>query len=33
MLGLRGKASSTQEMEDTGIKLKTIRLTKNGTPH
>lgn len=33
MLGLRGKSSSTQEMEDAGIKLKTIRLTKNGTPH
>ena len=33
MLGLEGKSSSTQEMEDAGIKLKTIRLTKNGTPH
>ena len=33
MLGLEGKASSTQEMADAGIKLKTIRLTKNGTPH
>ena len=33
MLGLEGKATSTQEMADAGIKLKTIRLTKNGTPH
>lgn len=33
MLGLEGKASSTQEMADAGIKLKTIRLNKNGTPH
>ena len=33
MLGLEGKSSSTQEMADAGIKLKTIRLTKNGTPH
>ena len=33
MLGLEGKASSTQEMADAGIKLKTIRLAKNGTPH
>lgn len=33
MLGLSGKSSSTQEMEDAGIKLKTVRLTKNGTPH
>ena len=33
MLGLDGKASSTQEMADAGIKLKTVRLTKNGTPH
>ena len=33
MLGLEGKASSAQEMADAGIKLKTIRLTKNGTPH
>ena len=33
MLGLTGKASSTQEMVDAGIKLKTVRLTKNGTPH
>lgn len=33
MLGLEGKATSTQEMEDAGIKLKTIRLSKNGTPH
>lgn len=33
MLGLEGKSSSTQEMADAGIKLKTIRLNKNGTPH
>lgn len=33
MLGLEGKASSTQEMADAGIKLKTIRLNKNDTPH
>ena len=33
MLGLQGKSSSTQEMADAGIKLKTIRLNKNGTPH
>ena len=33
MLGLEGKASSTQEMEDAGIKLKTVRLNKNGMPH
>lgn len=33
MLGLRGKETATQEMEDSGIKLKTIRLNKNGTPH
>lgn len=33
MLGLQGKASSTQEMADAGIKLKTVRLSKNGTPH
>ena len=33
MLGLQGKASSTQEMADAGIKLKTIRLDKNDTPH
>lgn len=33
MLGLSGKASSTQEMEDAGIKLKIIRLKKNGKPH
>lgn len=33
MLGLTGKASSTQEMKDAGIKLKTVRLNKNGMPH
>ena len=33
MLGLKGKDSSTQEMEDAGIKLKTVRLQQNGTPH
>ena len=33
MLGLEGKATSTQEMADAGIKLKTVRLSKNGTPH
>lgn len=33
MIGLRGKSSSTQEMEDAGIKLKTVRLCRNGTPH
>ena len=33
MLGLEGNDSSTQEMEDAGIKLKTVRLRRNGTPH
>lgn len=33
MLGLKGRESSTQEMADAGIKLKTIRLRKNGTPY
>lgn len=33
MLGLTGRDSSTQEMVDAGIKLKTVRLTKNGMPH
>ena len=33
MLGLSGNDSSTQEMEDVGIKLKTVHLKKNGTPH
>lgn len=33
MLGLSGNASSTQEMEDAGIKLKIVRLKKNGKPH
>mgnify|MGYP003313149511 CR=1 FL=1 len=33
MLGLQGKDSSTVEMLDAGIKLKTVRLRKNGVPH
>ncbi|MGI6714510.1 MAG: Sau3AI family type II restriction endonuclease [Bacilli bacterium] len=33
MLGLEGKSSSTQEMADAGIKLKTVRLNKNGVPY
>lgn len=33
MLGLKGKSSSTREMVYAGIKLKTVRLTKNGIPH
>ena len=33
MLGLEGRDSSTREMMDAGIKLKTIRLNTNGTPH
>ena len=33
MLGLSGKDSSTQEMADAGIKLKIVRLKKNGKPH
>ena len=33
MLGLTGKDSSTQEMADAGIKLKIVRLKKNGKPH
>ena len=33
MLGLKGNEISTQEMADAGIKLKTVRATKNGTPH
>ena len=33
MLGLSGKESSTQEMADAGIKLKIVRLKKNGKPH
>ncbi|MFA5421317.1 MAG: Sau3AI family type II restriction endonuclease [Bacilli bacterium] len=33
MLGLTGKQSSTQEMLDSGIKLKTVRLNHNGIPH
>lgn len=33
MLGLKGNETSTQEMADAGIKLKTVRTAKNGTPH
>lgn len=33
MLGISGKDSSTQEMADAGIKLKIVRLKKNGKPH
>ncbi len=33
MLGLTGNETSTQEMLDAGIKLKTVRLSHNGTPH
>ncbi len=32
MLGLHGKDSSTVEMLDAGIKLKTVRVQKNGSP-
>lgn len=33
MLGLKGKESSTREMEIENIKLKVVRLRKNGTPY
>jgi DNA mismatch repair protein MutH len=33
MLGLSGRMSSTQEMLDAGIKLKTVRLNQDGVPH
>ena len=33
MLGLSGKETSTQEMADAGIKLKIVRLQRNGKPH
>ena len=33
MLGLKGNQSSTQEMLDAGMKLKTVRLYYNGVPH
>lgn len=33
MLGLSGRQSSTQEMLDSGVKLKTVRLNQNGVPH
>lgn len=33
MLGLQGNDTSTTEMLDAGIKLKTVRLKKNGVPH
>ena len=33
MLGLEGNSTSTLEMADAGIKLKTVRLSKSGTPH
>lgn len=33
MLGLNGNSAQTQEMEDAGIKFKTVRLDKNGRPH
>lgn len=33
MLGLVGNEMQTQEMEDSGIKFKTVRLDKKGKPH
>ncbi len=33
MLGIEGNSTATQEMVDGGIKLKTIRLNRNDTPH
>lgn len=33
MLGLSGSQAATQEMVDAGIKLKIVRLKKNGKPH
>ena len=33
MLGLSGNETGTQEMLDAGIKMKTVRLDKNGMPH
>lgn len=33
MLGLSGRDFSTQEMADAGIKMKIVRLRKNGKPH
>lgn len=33
MLGISGRDSGTQEMEDAGIKLKIVRLHKNGSPY
>ena len=33
MLGLGGNDMQTQEMEDAGIKFKTVRFNRNGVPH
>lgn len=33
MMGVGSKKATTQELEDTGIKLKTVHLQRNGTPH
>ena len=33
MMGVGNKKQTTQELEDTGIKLKTVHLKQNGTPH
>lgn len=33
MLGLTGNQGQTQEMQDAGIKCKTVHLDKNGRPH